>query len=84
MAAPALSPLPANWATGAFRPRKLTIDAAHPTQFEIVVARLKLADVPHLWPYSPQLKAWAKAHKNQKYIPEHLLAAWDFHVVLGD
>ena len=64
MAAAALSPLPANWATGAYRPRKLAMDAAHPTQFEIVVARLKLADAPHLWPYSPQLQAWAKANKN--------------------
>jgi hypothetical protein len=84
MASPALSPLPANWATGAFRPRKLTIDAAHPTQFEIVVARLKLDDTPHLWPYNPTLRAWVKANKNQRFVPETLLNIYGFKVILGD
>ena len=84
MASPALAPLPANWATGAFRPRKLSIDAAQPTQFEIVVARLELQNAPHLWAHSPALKTWAKANKNQRYVPENLLNAWGFHVVLGD
>ena len=82
MAAPALSPLPANWATGAFR--QLPPEPVRPTQFEITVARLQLANSPHLWPYDQALKAWVKANKNKKYVPEELLSIWDMHVVMED
>ena len=84
MAAPALSPLPANWATGAFRARELPAPPALPTQFEITVERLQLANSPQLWPYDQALKAWVKANKNRRYVPESLLSIWDMHVVMDD
>lgn len=84
MAAPALSPLPINWATGAFRPRKLTVEPEQPTQFELVVKRLQLENLPHLWAQDEALRTWVRANKNRRYVPENLLGIWGMHVVMGD
>ena len=29
---------------------------------------------------SDELKQWAQRHKNEKYVPEHLLKVWGFKV----
>ena len=44
-----------------------------PTAFELKVQRLGLADQPETWPYSKRLRAWVKANKNSRYIPEDLI-----------
>ena len=84
MATATYSQLPANWATGAFRPRKLDVAPPAPTQFEIVLRRLQLDSTPHLWSRDAALRAWVKANKNQRYVPEDLLAAFGMHVILSD
>ena len=42
-----------------------------PTEFEIVVARLRLA--PEMYTSSRQLKAWCVRNCNRCYVPEWLL-----------
>jgi hypothetical protein len=84
MATARYSPLPHNWATGAFVTRELAPAAAIPTQFEITVHRLQLDDAPHLWAQDPALRQWVKVNKNQRYVPEELLNALGMHVILSD
>lgn len=74
------SRLPNNWATGAFLPRKMDAPPPVPTQFEITVERLQLQNTPQLWQFDPALRAWVKANKNHRYVPEDLLGAWGMHV----
>jgi hypothetical protein len=44
--------------------------------FELKVAELGLT--PDQYTRSMELRAWAFAHKNTRYIPETLLKAWGF------
>ena len=78
--APHRQPLSTNWAAGAFIERELEAPPAVPTQFEICIHRLQLDNMPHLWPRDAALRAWVKANKNQRYVPEELLTAWGMHV----
>jgi hypothetical protein len=73
-------PIAENWASGAFIEREMPAPPPVPTQFEITVHRLQLDNAPHLWPYDAALRAWVKANKNQRYVPEELLDAWGMHV----
>jgi len=72
----------ANWASGPTRqlPNLPTVVS----QFERMTEQVGLRAAPHLWPYDQTLKAWVKANKNKRYVPEELLAAWDMHVVMDD
>ena len=44
------------------------------TEFEMKVAELSLT--PDQYFRSGELRAWAAAHKNTRYVPEPLLKAW--------
>jgi hypothetical protein len=46
--------------------------------FEHVVHQLHLS--PEEYASSRELKEWVRRHKDQKYVPPQLLAAWDFEV----
>jgi hypothetical protein len=48
------------------------------TEFEMQVRHLHLA--PEQYVVSAELRKWCEAHKNQYYIPEWLLKAWDIPV----
>jgi hypothetical protein len=74
-----------DWSNG-MRERNLCAVAPPPvpTQFEICVHRLQLDNLPHLWPHDDALRAWVKANKNQRYVPEELLSAWGMHVIMND
>ena len=44
-----------------------------PSAFELKVQRIGLADSPDEWKHSAKLRAWVKANKNHRYVPESLL-----------
>jgi hypothetical protein len=71
------------WSSGALDARN-RIEPVRPTKFELVVRQLRLENDPQCWVISNTLRQWAKMHKNQRYVPEELLAAWDMHVVMED
>ena len=48
------------------------------TEFELQVWRLHLT--PQHFVTSPQLRKWCEENKNQHYIPEWLLKAWNISV----
>lgn len=54
---------------------------AGPTEFEVVVERLRLA--PETYTSSGQLKAWCKRNCNRCYVPEWLLQEWKITVDVG-
>jgi hypothetical protein len=44
-----------------------------PTEFDLRVKRLGLANSPEKWPTSPALRKFVKSNKNRIYVPEWLL-----------
>jgi hypothetical protein len=52
--------------------------AAGPSSFEEVVKTLGLS--PNEYEHSAQLKAWVQKNKDQKYVPQDLLQAWNIGV----
>lgn len=75
---------PQNWATGAFADREIPAPPPKPTEFELMTERVGLAKAPHLWAYDNAIRAWVKAHKNTRYVPESLLAALDMRACVED
>ena len=47
-----------------------------PSSFEQIVRKLQLSPDQYLG--SVQLKEWVRKNKDQKYVPQDLLKAWDF------
>ena len=54
---------------------------ASPTEFEILVRRLRL--IPEMYVVSPELKRWCQLNRNRCYIPEWLLEEWGIDVEIG-
>ena len=48
------------------------------SSFEEVVKQLRLA--PADYEHSAQLKEWVEKNKDQRYVPQSLLDAWDIEV----
>ena len=48
------------------------------TEFEMQVRQLQLA--PEAYVFSEQLRIWCERNRNNFYIPEWLLNAWDIRV----
>jgi len=47
-----------------------------PTQFDVEVSRLGIAETPEAWPDSQPLRQFARKQRRRRYIPEWLLLAW--------
>jgi hypothetical protein len=69
-----------NWASGAYGVRVLSPVPKLETEFDMLVHKVGLENQPDLWQYNLRLKAFAKAHRNNRYVPEFLLAAWGITV----
>jgi hypothetical protein len=63
-----------NWASG----RPFVLSPAVPTEFEMQVRELELT--PETYTSSVELRRWCERNKNDHYIPEWLLKAWNIKV----
>jgi hypothetical protein len=63
-----------SWATGAYYTRVLRVGNG-PTQFEQLVAKRGLENRPDLWVYDTRLRAFARAQRSKRYVPESFLVA---------
>lgn len=63
-----------NWGSG--RPAKL--GPTLPTEFEMQVRQLQLT--PETYVFSQALHSWCERNRNQFYIPEWLIKAWNLRI----
>ena len=54
---------------------------AGPTEFEIIVRRLRL--VPEMYAASLELRRWCQLNRNRCFVPEWLLEKWDMDVEIS-
>lgn len=56
-----------------------------PTAYELLVEQMGMAKAPlFLLAEEPAIRMWVRTHKNQRYIPENLLAAMGESVLAED
>jgi hypothetical protein len=60
------------------RRQGIQISPQSESAFEYVVRRLRLS--PSDYATSPELKAWVRGNKDQRYVPPELLSAWGFAI----
>ena len=61
--------------------RPLACPPASPTEFEIMVRRLRL--MPGKYAASGELRRWCQSNRNRRYVPEWLLEEWSMDVEIG-
>ena len=61
--------------------RPLPALPASPTEFDILVKRLRL--IPEMYVASRELRRWCQLNRNRCYIPEWLLEEWGINVEIG-
>ena len=62
------------WATGAYYTRVMHVGNG-PTEFEQLVAKRGLENRPDLWVHDSRLRAFARAQRSKRYVPESFLVA---------
>jgi hypothetical protein len=61
--------------------KPMPIGPATPSEFEIVVKRLRLK--PEKYASSWELKEWCKRNWNRRYVPEWLLKQWGMDIEIN-
>jgi len=63
-----------SWATGAYYKRIMPVPDG-PTEFEQLVEKRGLTNNEPAWRFDTKLRAFARAHRKTRYIPESFLVA---------